>query len=573
MTRFNPEDPKWTAYILGELKDSERAAIEAELESSEEARTLVDELRFAASLTKSELRDQPPILELTPQQRATIRAAAGAERPRRWFGARPMAWTAGLAAAASIALMIAITSEVNVQSPAKATVPPVAPQESAKDKEPRIVDESSSRKEQAVAPLRDIHAPAPPAAAPAPTMAAAAPPAGRVFGTVNDASNARIPGATVAAINKQTGSVATTVTDQVGAFTLNGLQPGKYQIKAEVPGFQTTTADVAQVNAGDREQVDLKMPVAQAADSVAVQIAPPENAVLKSEARQQGQQGQQGQNAQQAFANALEAQSFTSPAATPAPVPPPASPLRATGGRGGASATKALSVLDTLAVDTTPYGFIQRYLNQNQLPPRDLVRIDGMIDYFTYDYPSPSGKNPIGATFEVAGAPWNLQHRLVRIGIKAKNPVRNVNVQVEFNPAVVETYQRIGNESANNNLRTKDMASGQTMTELYEVVPRVQPQAGKDSNGMLKVTISYDSETLLFPFVDRGQTFARASTDFRFAAAVASFGMILRDSPNKGTATFDSTLAIAEKSIGPDRNGARHEFIQLIERARQVHGR
>ena len=89
MTRFNPEDPKWTAYILGELNDAQRAAVEGELESSQEARSLVDELRFAADLTKSELRDQPPILALTPQQRETIRAAAGdaanVEKPRRWF--------------------------------------------------------------------------------------------------------------------------------------------------------------------------------------------------------------------------------------------------------------------------------------------------------------------------------------------------------------------------------------------------------------------------------------------------------------------------------------------------------
>ena len=48
MSRINPEDPKWTAYVLGELDDAERAAIELELEASEEARTLVEELRFAA---------------------------------------------------------------------------------------------------------------------------------------------------------------------------------------------------------------------------------------------------------------------------------------------------------------------------------------------------------------------------------------------------------------------------------------------------------------------------------------------------------------------------------------------
>jgi Ca-activated chloride channel family protein len=82
-----------------------------------------------------------------------------------------------------------------------------------------------------------------------------------------------------------------------------------------------------------------------------------------------------------------------------------------------------------------------------------------------------------------------------------------------------------------------------------------------------------DSKLLMFPLVDREQTFARANTDFRFAAAVASFGMILRDSPFKGTATIDSVLAIAEDSLGSDRNGYRREFLQLVQRARQIRGR
>jgi hypothetical protein len=331
----------------------------------------------------------------------------------------------------------------------------------------------------------------------------------------------------------------------------------------------TPTANAAQISPRDKEEADSTKGDVKTAQNVEVAIAAE---VLNADARQQGQQGQQGQNVQQAFANAPTAQSFASPAATLTPVPPPTTALRAAVGRGGASAAKALSVAESVAVDMTPFGSIQLYLNQNKFPPRDLVSIEGMIDHFTYDYPSPSGKNPIGATLEVAGAPWNPQHRLVRIGIKAKNTVKDVMVQVEFNPAVVETYQRIGDETANNNVRNAgDMVPGRTMTDLYEVVPRVQP--GKDSIEMLKMTISYDGKNLSFPLVDRGQTFARASTDFRFAAAVASFGMILRGSSNKDTATLDSTLAIAEKSIGPDRNGSRQEFIRLIRRAQQVHGR
>ena len=74
----------------------------------------------------------------------------------------------------------------------------------------------------------------------------------------------------------------------------------------------------------------------------------------------------------------------------------------------------------------------------------------------------------------------------------------------------------------------------------------------------------------MFPLVDREQTFSRASVDFRFAAAVAAFGMVLRDSPYKGTATMDSVLSLAEDGIGPDKNGYRREFLQLAQRARQI---
>ena len=78
MTRINPDDPKWTAYVLGELDGQERAAVELELENSEEARMLVEELRFAADLTKSELREALPPLHLTREQRENIQASAEA---------------------------------------------------------------------------------------------------------------------------------------------------------------------------------------------------------------------------------------------------------------------------------------------------------------------------------------------------------------------------------------------------------------------------------------------------------------------------------------------------------------
>ena len=108
MTHINPDDPKWTAYALDELNGAERAAVEAELNASEEARMLVEDLRFAAQLTKAELRDGTAFPALTATQRETIYGAAAVVRPRRWF-ARPVVWVPGLAAAGLALLALTLS--------------------------------------------------------------------------------------------------------------------------------------------------------------------------------------------------------------------------------------------------------------------------------------------------------------------------------------------------------------------------------------------------------------------------------------------------------------------------------
>ena len=63
-----------------------------------------------------------------------------------------------------------------------------------------------------------------------------------------------------------------------------------------------------------------------------------------------------------------------------------------------------------------------------------------------------------------------------------------------------------------------------------------------------------------------------ASTDFRFAAAVASFGMLLRDSAHKGQSSLDAVIDIAERSKGADKTGYREEFVGLVQKARTLRG-
>ncbi len=74
----------------------------------------------------------------------------------------------------------------------------------------------------------------------------------------------------------------------------------------------------------------------------------------------------------------------------------------------------------SIDVDTASYSNTRRFLRNGQLPPKDAVRIEELINYFSYDYPQPAGDAPFSITSEVAACPWNSKHRLVHIGLQGK---------------------------------------------------------------------------------------------------------------------------------------------------------
>jgi Ca-activated chloride channel family protein len=80
-----------------------------------------------------------------------------------------------------------------------------------------------------------------------------------------------------------------------------------------------------------------------------------------------------------------------------------------------------------------------------------------------------------------------------------------------------------------------------------------------------------DVSTLIeTPVKDEGAAFAKASADFKFASAVAAFGMILRESPHRGSSTYGAAIEWAEDGVGADRSGYRAEFIELVKRAKSL---
>jgi Ca-activated chloride channel homolog len=182
---------------------------------------------------------------------------------------------------------------------------------------------------------------------------------------------------------------------------------------------------------------------------------------------------------------------------------------------------------------------------------------------------------------------------------------KDVKIQVEFNPARVQAYRLIGYEKRmlrgedfnNDKIDAGEIGAGHTVTALYEVVPvgapapdvggKVDPlkyqtledrreQARSDSGEMLTLKVRYKEPTgdvsskLEFPLRDEGKSFGAASADFKFAAAVASFGMILRDSPNKGSATLADVTNWARAGLEQDVGGYRSEFLGLVKQAQAL---
>jgi Ca-activated chloride channel homolog len=425
--------------------------------------------------------------------------------------------------------------------------------------------------------------------------------------------------------------------------------------------------------------------------------------------------------------------------------------------------TAALTTF-SIDVDRASYANVRRFLNHNQAPPPDAVRIEEMVNYFTYALPQPAGNDPFSITSEVSTCPWNNKHRLMRVALQGRNleewkmapnnlvflldvsgsmqpPERlpliksafrllvnrlrpqdtvaivvyagaagvvlpptsgadkatilqaldrlsaggstagaegielaykmaeesfhgdgnnrvilatdgdfnvgvssveelqklieekrkhniflttigvgddnyrddmlemladkgngnyayldsmkeaekvfkseltgtlvtiakDVKVQIEFDPARVESYRQIGYE--NRALENKDfeddtkdageLGAGHSVTALYEIVP------ASTANGQIAtVRLRYkephgDTSKLITSAVnDAGASEYTASGDMKFAAAVAELGMLLRNSPHKGTATFADVASLVRGARGSDIDGYREELLRMVD--------
>jgi Ca-activated chloride channel family protein len=184
------------------------------------------------------------------------------------------------------------------------------------------------------------------------------------------------------------------------------------------------------------------------------------------------------------------------------------------------------------------------------------------------------------------------------IGGTLQTIAKDVKIQIEFNPAKVREYRLIGYENRimaakdfdNDKKDAGELGAGHTVTALYEIVLNNNTE-GKSNLKYTTTTIRNDAlksseiATIKFRYKKPGGSKSilvvnpieekivglKESTDnFRFSAAVAQWGMILRDSKFKKNSNYRQVLSLAKGARGEDREGYRNEFIRLVEMTRAL---
>ena len=183
---------------------------------------------------------------------------------------------------------------------------------------------------------------------------------------------------------------------------------------------------------------------------------------------------------------------------------------------------------------------------------------------------------------------------------------KDVKIQIEFNPAQVSEYRLVGYETRalkredfnNDKIDAGEIGAGHTVTAIYElsmvgssntaVDPLRYQQVSNKKKAVEKSVVSQGELAFLrlrykAPSGDKSQLIEtpikvtdiqdnmRATTDtYRFSAAVAGFGQLLRGTAYSSTLGYDDVISLAQQAKGQDTNGYRQEFIQLAKLAKAL---
>jgi Ca-activated chloride channel family protein len=251
-------------------------------------------------------------------------------------------------------------------------------------------------------------------------------------------------------------------------------------------------------------------------------------------------------------------------------------------------------------VDRAAYSNVRRFLRDGQRPPRDAVRIEEMVNYFTYDYPDPSGTQPFSVTTEVASCPWNERHRVLLVGLQGRRmktadlPANNLTFLIDVSGSMMEPDKlplvKEGLELLVNQLRTKDRVAivvyagnaGLVLpstpgSDKGTILSAIQSlEAGGSTAGGAGIKLAY--EVAKENFIDGGNNRVILATDGDFNVGASSDGELeqLIESKRKDR-IFLTVLGFGTGNIKDskmellaDKGNGNYAYVDTLAEARKV---
>ncbi|HEY3255802.1 MAG TPA: von Willebrand factor type A domain-containing protein, partial [Polyangiaceae bacterium] len=254
----------------------------------------------------------------------------------------------------------------------------------------------------------------------------------------------------------------------------------------------------------------------------------------------------------------------------------------------------------SIDVDTASYSNARRFLNDGTLPPKDAIRIEEWLNYFSYDYPEPIAKEPFSVTSEVSACPWNGSHKLVRLGLKsqqisqAETPARNLVFLLDVSGSMMPENKlpllKRGLALLAENLRPKDTisivvyagasglalpaTSGAERARVLDALGRLE--AGGSTNGGDGIRLAY--ATARQHFVKGGINRVLLATDGDFNVGTSSEGELQRlIEDERKSGVFLTVLGFGEGNVKDstmemlaDKGNGNYAYIDSIAEARKV---
>ncbi|MFT5145258.1 MAG: Ca-activated chloride channel family protein [Rhodothermales bacterium] len=204
----------------------------------------------------------------------------------------------------------------------------------------------------------------------------------------------------------------------------------------------------------------------------------------------------------------------------------------------------------SIDVDAASYSNVRRFIRDGQLPPKDAVRIEELINYFSYDYAAPTGEDPFSTTIEVGQAPWNADHQLVHVGLKgesidmvgrpASNLVFLLDVSGSMNmpdklPLLKKAFRMLVNELGEGDRVAMVVYAGaaglvleSTPGDRHEVIVSAldRLQAGGSTAGAAGIQLAY--RTVTENFITGGINRVILATDGDFNVGLSSDAELIR---------------------------------------------